>query len=113
MLRLYYNPKCSKSRAALARLEAAGLQPEVIDYLRMPPTRTMLEAVVRKLDGAPTQLLREAPQADATTAAAVIDALLQSPQLLQRPIIEDDTRALIARPPERLDAFLADMDHPA
>lgn len=106
MLRIYHNPKCSKSRAALARLEAAGLKPEIVNYLADPPRRDQLEALIDKLDEPASRLLREQPSAGDLSDADVIDILLASPELLQRPIIETQPRALIARPPELLDDFL-------
>lgn len=107
MLRIYYNPECSKSRAALARLQAAGLEPEIVDYLQKPPQRAQLEALIAKLDEPAAQLLRQHPDAAELGDAEVVATLVAAPELLQRPIVEQDGRAIIARPPERLDAFLA------
>lgn len=106
MLRIYYNPECSKSRSALSRLQAAGLEPEIVDYLRQPPLRRQLEDLIGKLDEPAARLLRQQPHNPELRDADVVDALLASPELLQRPIVERDAAAIIARPPETVDEFL-------
>lgn len=106
MLRLYHNPRCSKSRAVLARLQESGTELEVIQYLKTPLQRDQLQTIIQKLDVPTSELLRE-QTGDTGDDNAIIDALLAEPKLLQRPIIEDDSRAIIARPPERADEFLA------
>lgn len=107
MLRIYYNPKCSKSRAALQRLEAAGLTPEVVNYMKNPPSRDQLESLANKLVDPVTHLLREAPDAEEpSSSSAVIAALMAAPEIMQRPIVETQTTALIARDPKRLDSFV-------
>lgn len=105
MLRIYHNPRCSKSRTALARLRDAGADVETIEYLKTPPQRDQLKTLIEKLDVPASELLRE-QAGDGGDDNAIIDALLADPKRLQRPIIEDDTRAIIARPPERADEFL-------
>lgn len=107
MLRIYHNPHCSKSRAALARLQQAGLEPEIINYLNNPPSREQLVTLIDKLDVPATELLREPLDNNSPSHDAIVDAILATPKRLQRPIVEDDTRAIIARPTERLDDFLS------
>lgn len=115
MLRLYHNPRCSKSRAALVILEEEGHQPEVIRYLDNPPDEVMLRALVAKLARPAAELLRRNEPEFKTLGLArqddigdedAIDALLTQPKLLQRPIIETDAQALVARPPERVRELL-------
>jgi len=106
MLRLYYNPDCSKSRAVLARMQAAGLQPEIVNYLINPPQRRQLEALVQKLEEPAAQLLRAYTGTQKPDATHVVATLLDAPEQMQRPVVELDTRAFIARPPERVDALL-------
>jgi len=112
MLRIYHNPGCSKSRAALARLQAAGHKPEIVNYLDAPPSGQQLQALIRKLDVPGAELLRERPEA-IVDDAAVIAALLAAPENMQRPIIEDERRAIIARPPQRADSFVQNKNTPA
>src|SRR5699024_8074781 len=104
--RIYHNPRCSKSRAALARLQEAGLEPEIIKYLETPPHRSQLEAIIAKLDGPASALLRDTPDVKNMNDDAVITAILTEPKLLQRPIVEDDTRAVVGRPTERIEVFI-------
>ena len=108
--RLYHNPRCSKSREALALLRARGVEPQLVLYLETPPDAATIEALLAKLDAEPTALLREGEPEyaalglgrrplDAQAVAAAIAAL---PRLLQRPVFERDGRAVVGRPPERV-----------
>jgi arsenate reductase len=116
MLRLYHNPRCSKSRQALELLEAAGKQPEIIKYLEEPFDKERLQKLIDKLGLRAMDLLRRNEQAfktlglgrEGTTDADAFEALLTQPKLLQRPILEVDDRALSARPPERVHELLSD-----
>ena len=56
---IYHNPRCSKSRATLALLEARGLKPKIVEYLKTPPSAAELKAILRKLGIKPRDLLRE------------------------------------------------------
>lgn len=111
-MKIFHNPRCSKSREALALLQDAGLAPEVIEYLKTPPDLGTLKALVRQLGLPVRELLRsgEALYAELGLADAsdeqLLDALLHHPQLLQRPIVVRGEQALIARPPERLKSWL-------
>lgn len=104
-VRIYHNPRCSKSRAALALLRERGLEIEVIHYLDNPPTATTLRQLVQKLGSPAATLLRTAePEfrlyADRTLSDdEIIELLVQHPELLQRPIVEAATAARIGRPP--------------
>jgi arsenate reductase len=110
---LYHNPRCSKSRAALALLVDRGADVEIVEYLASPPSRSALAAVLRKLDVPAMALVRtEEPefkpyQGRALSDDEVLDALAAQPRLLQRPIAEDASRARIGRPPERVLELLA------
>lgn len=105
-LTLYYNPRCSKSREALALLQAGGHSPMLRDYLEAPPTLAELERLQRLL-GVPARALvrdgepvyAELALADASDAA-LLAAIAAHPELLQRPIAVRGERAVIARPPE-------------
>jgi arsenate reductase len=105
---LYHNPRCSKSRAALALLNDRGADIEVVEYLATPLSRATLAALLRKLDAPAIAMVRTdepefRPFAGRTlTDDEVLDALLANPRLLQRPIAESGSRARIGRPPERV-----------
>lgn len=107
-VRLYHNPRCSKSRAALDLLRARGIEPELVLYLESGPDAGQLEALVDKLGGDPRTLVRESEPEftelgldDPTLGrAALLAALARHPRLLQRPILETPESARIGRPPE-------------
>ena len=113
-LTIYHNPRCSKSRAALQILIDAGLEPEVVRYLEQPPTRETVIDLLRLLGLKPAELMRRGeavftelnladPQLD---DAALIDALVSYPILIERPIVVAGDRAVIGRPPEKVKALL-------
>ncbi|MDH0865306.1 arsenate reductase (glutaredoxin) [Mitsuaria sp. GD03876] len=113
-IQILHNPRCSKSREALERLESRGLRPEVVEYLVTPLSLEALTALQRRL-GVPARAMlrdgeddyRELGLADASlTDAQLLRAVAERPKLLQRPIVVDGERALIARPPELLDDWL-------
>jgi arsenate reductase len=109
-LTLYHNPRCSKSRAALSLLEERGLQPNIIRYLDTPPTRAELVSLLQKLQLPARQLLRRGEDEyqmlgldnPDLSEEQLIDAMLQAPKLMERPVLVVDGRAVIGRPTERL-----------
>lgn len=103
---LYHNPRCSKSRSALALLQEKGIEPEVVEYLKTPPTRTELAAIVNKLGVKPEAIVRtgeevykEQFKGKAMTDAQWLDALAANPILIERPIAVKGERAELGRPP--------------
>ena len=110
---IYHNPRCSKSRETLALLEARGIAPRIVRYLETPPTPAELTAIVRKLGMRPEKLVRKgedvyrAKYAGRTlTDAEWIEAMVNDPILIERPIVVAGSRAVIGRPPERVSALL-------
>jgi arsenate reductase len=109
-LTLYHNPRCSKSRSALELLEARGLKPTVVRYLETPPSAAELKQILAGLGISPRQLLRSGEDeykslnlADpAVTDAAIIDAMVAHPRLIERPILVAGDVAVIGRPPEKV-----------
>ena len=109
-LRIYHNPRCSKSRAALELLETRGLEPQIIEYLREPPSAGALKELLRKLGVPAREIVRtgedEFKRLDFDLADAGEDAIVElvaaHPRLLQRPIVELEDAARIGRPPERV-----------
>ncbi len=96
---ILHNPQCSKSREALRLLQEAGIEPEVIEYLRHPLKEESLLALMGKLLDSPDRLVRG--QAHITDSKAIAKQLAQNPELMERPIVIRGEKALIARPPER------------
>jgi arsenate reductase len=114
-LRIYHNARCSKSRSACALIEASGLEAEVISYLDTPPSRAELEDLLRKLGMKATEVLRRGEPVFESHYAGrdlsereAMQALLDHPILLERPIVVRGDRAVIARPPERVSELLSE-----
>jgi arsenate reductase len=116
MITVYHNPRCSKSREALALVEhsPAGGDLQIIEYLKTPPTLADLKAL-HKLLGVPVrEMIRsnetefsELGLADASLGDdALLAAVAEHPKLLQRPIVVNDKKAVIARPPELVNDVL-------
>jgi arsenate reductase (glutaredoxin) len=106
---IWHNPRCSKSRGALALLTEHGVDPEVVRYLDAAPTRGELEDVLRMLGtDDPLVITRtgEARYKELGLAGAgreaLLDALAANPVLIERPIVIAGGRAVVGRPPERV-----------
>lgn len=116
MITLYHNPRCSKSREALAMVEAfaqaEGLALTIVDYQKTPPSLELLRQLQRQLGVAVRDMVRtnEEEYAALNLASAdderLLNALAEHPSLLQRPIVAYREGALIARPPELLRDWL-------
>ncbi len=112
---ILHNPRCSKSRATLALLEAADCDVTVIDYLNEPPSAATLKTIIAALGADPAVLVRakEARELgivealDGASAETTAELLALHPRALQRPIVlADDGRAVIGRPPEAVQSLL-------
>jgi arsenate reductase len=109
---IYHNPKCSNSRGALERIRAAGHEPRIVEYLTAPPTRDELKALLRKMGMSVRELVRtkEAVYSELglerASDEALLAAMLAHPILINRPIVVAGERAVLARPPERVDELL-------
>jgi arsenate reductase len=115
---IYHNPRCSKSRETLKLLKDRGIEPVVVEYLKTPPSAAELEDILAKLGLEPRQLLRkkEAPYAELNLAdpglerAALVDAMVRHPVLIERPIVLAQGKAAIGRPPENALTVLSAED---
>lgn len=107
---LYHNPRCSKSRQALALLRARGVEPEIVEYLKRPPGAAELKRLLGWLGMAPAELARTGEKAwrelelRGAAPGAVLRAMAAHPILIERPIAVDARRgrAVVGRPPERV-----------
>lgn len=110
---IYHNPRCSNSRACLALIREAGVEPRIVEYLTTPLTRAELAALAKKTGLTPRELVRskEAVFAELDLAEAdddtLLDAISAHPVLLNRPIVVADKGAALCRPPERVKALIA------
>ena len=107
---IYHNPKCSTSRNALALLREKGIEPTVIEYLKTPPSRDELKRIAAAT-GEPLRALLRTKQAEYTeqgldnpalTDDQLIDAMLATPELINRPIVVTPKGARLGRPLERI-----------
>ena len=110
---IWHNPRCSKSRQALALLEAApGVEVEIVEYLKTPPSRAEIEAVLAKAGVRPSEAVRKGEAVakeiglDVSDDKAVLDAMAAHPILIERAIVITEKGAVIARPPERASEVL-------
>lgn len=112
---LYHNPRCGKSRAALALLKERGVEPEIVEYLKTPPSASELKRILALLGLKPRELMRRKEAAyagnglaDATLSDdALIAAMVAHPILIERPIAVAGGKAALGRPPERVLEALA------
>jgi len=110
MLKIYHNPRCSKSRQTLQIIEDKGLEVKIIEYLKTPPTKKELVAIIEKLGISPRQLLRKGEEAYKTYAldnaevsdSKIINCMLDEPKLIERPIVVNGNKAVLGRPPENV-----------
>ncbi|WHQ76382.1 arsenate reductase (glutaredoxin) [Pantoea sp. Lij88] len=107
MVTIYHNPRCSKSRETLALLNARGIEPEVVLYLQTPPDRETVQILLQKLGMQSARELMRTKEAIYSELAlgdkgesALLDALVENPVLIERPIVINGDRARIGRPPE-------------
>jgi arsenate reductase len=109
MIKIYHNPRCSKSREGLAVLENSKKEFEIVEYLEAVPSKDELTKIIRLLDISPLQLVRknekiwkENFKGKELTDAEIIIAMVQNPKLIERPIIINNKKAVIGRPSESI-----------
>ncbi|MFW2831038.1 arsenate reductase (glutaredoxin) [Sphingomonas sp. ID0503] len=108
---IYHNPRCSKSREALAILnETPGVEVEVVEYLKTPPTAAKLRELYAKAGISPIEGLRKGEDAAKPFVGAVDDAILDAmaanPILIERPLVETEKGVRVGRPPDRVREIL-------
>jgi len=115
---IYHNPDCGTSRNALAMIRNAGIEPHVVEYLKTPPSRALLESLIARAGLTPRALLREkgTPFAELgldnpdLTDAQLIDAMMAHPILINRPLVVSPLGVKLCRPSEAvLDLIPADQ----
>ncbi|MFT6699303.1 MAG: arsenate reductase [Porticoccaceae bacterium] len=109
MIKIYHNPRCSKSREGLAVLENSKKEFEIVKYLEAVPSKDELTEIIRLLDISPMLLVRknekiwkENFKGKELTDAEIIIAMVQNPKLIERPIIINNKKAIIGRPSESI-----------
>jgi len=105
---IYHNPECGTSRNALAMIRNAGIEPHVVEYLKTPPSRALLESLMARAGLGPRALLREkgTPYAELglgdpdLSDAQLIDAMMAHPILINRPLVVSPRGVKLCRPSE-------------
>ena len=108
---IWHNPHCSKSRETLAILQATpGIEIEVVDYLKTPPSRERLAALYARAGLTPREGLRKgedgAKALKGASDEAILDAMVADPILIERPLVETEKGVRLGRPPERVKEIL-------
>ena len=113
-MKIYHNPRCSKSRKSLTLIQETGLDVDVIEYLKTPPTVAELTAVISLL-GVPAESIVRKKEAlfqelglslQTLSEQQWIETLCEHPKLIERPIVVSGKQAVIGRPPERIEPLL-------
>ncbi len=107
---ILHNPRCSKSRQTLALLEENGLDFEVLEYLKTPPTQKQLKTILSLLDVNPKDIMRKGEAEykesglndDTLTKAEQIKRMVAYPKVIERPIVFSQDKAIVGRPPENV-----------
>jgi len=115
---IYHNPACGTSRNTLAMIRASGVEPEVIEYVKNPPSRERLVALITAMGGNVRAVIREngTPYAElgldnlSLSDDALIDAMLQHPILINRPIVVTNKGVKLCRPSELVLSLLENPD---
>ncbi|WNK00574.1 arsenate reductase (glutaredoxin) [Thalassospiraceae bacterium LMO-JJ14] len=109
---IYHNPRCSKSRQTLAILEDSKAEFTVVEYLTTPPSKTELKRILGLLGMKAHDIIRkkEAKEAGldiaAMSEAALIDAMVKTPVIIERPIVVGADKAVMGRPPENVNSLI-------
>ncbi|WP_435415146.1 arsenate reductase (glutaredoxin) [Polaribacter aestuariivivens] len=109
MIKIYHNPRCRKSREGLEILKNSGKEFEVIKYLEEIPTEKELSEIINLLNISPIQLVRktekiwkETFKGKELSDSEIISAMIQNPKLIERPIVINNKKAVIGRPPTNI-----------
>ena len=109
---MYHNPRCNTSRRTLALLREKRVEPEIVEYLKTPYTAAQLRTLLRQLKLPAKRLVRKKEAAaagvdpEAVSEDALIEAMVEHPIIVERPIVVSGGRAALGRPPEAVLAVL-------
>lgn len=114
MIKIYHNPRCGKSRQTLALIEESGNKPQVIEYLKTPPTAKELDSILKMLNREPQELMRKGESIyrelnlaeQQLSHAEAIAVMIEHPKLIERPIVVKGRQAVLGRPPENVNELL-------
>ncbi|NOZ52471.1 MAG: arsenate reductase (glutaredoxin) [Gammaproteobacteria bacterium] len=107
---IYHNPRCSKSRQTLQLIQNSNIKPTIIEYLKTPPSYSELTQILKLLNISPKALLRQKEPEyktlgldnSALSDEDILTAMIANPSLIERPIVIQNNKAIIGRPPEKV-----------
>jgi arsenate reductase len=113
-VKIYHNPRCGKSRQTLQLIKDQGIDPEIIEYLKTPPSAEELDAILQKLGMEPRDLMRKQEAEykgnglddEALDRQALIHGMISHPILIERPVVIANGKAALGRPPEQVLSIL-------
>lgn len=113
-MKIYHNPRCSKSRQTLQLIREAGIEPEIVEYLQTPPSASELDRMLKVLGLQPGELIRKGEAVYKELGLAgqtlsrkdAIKVMVENPKLIERPIVVDGKKAVLGRPPENVNELL-------
>ncbi|MEX0813966.1 MAG: arsenate reductase (glutaredoxin) [Chitinophagales bacterium] len=108
-MKIYHNPRCTKSRETLKLIQEKGVEPEIVEYLKTPPSEAELKRVLKMLDIPAEKLLRKGEQifkdnfkGKKLSDAEWVKVMHENPKLIERPVVVKGDKAVIGRPPENV-----------
>lgn len=112
-MKIYHNPRCSKSRETLEIINKSGVEVEVVDYQKEPPTKEEFKKILSKLNLKASDLLRKGEvvykekfKNSNFTEEEWITIMIENPKLIERPIVVKGNKAVLGRPPENVKDLL-------
>lgn len=104
---IYHNPRCTKSRQTLELLQSRGIEPEVVEYLKDPPSLARLRQLSKKLGLSPREMIRTKELAELNLSENLqpqqyLQCMADHPRTIERPIVVCGNRARLGRPPENV-----------
>ncbi len=112
-MKIYHNPRCSKSRQTLQIIEEAGLKPEIVKYLETPLSKAELKTILQQLNLSAQDIIRKGEAEYKTkfknkdlSEEEWIEAMVEHPKLIERPIVVSNNKAVLGRPPENVKELL-------
>lgn len=117
-IKIYHNPKCGTSRNTLAMIRQSGEEPEIIEYLKTPPSRSELVGIIKATGLSVREVIRQRGTPydeldlgnEKWTDDELIDFMVEHPILMQRPIVVSEKGAVMARPAEKVLDILSNRD---
>lgn len=108
-MKIYHNPRCSKSRQTLEIIKQQGVEIEIIEYIKTPPTIKTLKLILTKLKISAIDLVRKNEEIwkekggnKNLTNEEIIELMVDHPKIIERPIVLNKNQAIIGRPPENV-----------